>query len=401
MKYIIYILISVIISVFNNSCDKNENTIPPPQILSEQLDSTKQIPILAWLGVPTEETNVTRFEELKNAGFTMNLSWYGSLASTLKALEIAEETDIKLIVSCPELATKTEETVNLLKGYSALAGYFLKDEPSKIFFSYVGEWGERILKYDNEHFVYANLYPTYASANELGTPDYNDYVNEFIETIPVEFISFDHYPILEGRNIRKDYYKNLEIISKAAKQAGKPFWAFALAWEHQSYRAPNLNELRFQVYSNLAYGAQGIQYFTYWRGLISDTTKERTPTYEIVKSMNSEIKALSAVFVGGEVIGGVYHTGSSIPDGTEKLSGLPNGVKKLETNGSAGAIVSQIKNGEYTYLVIVNRDIFNDMQVTIEFENKVKRIFKDTYINTVPLNSNVTVKPGDILIYRI
>ncbi len=401
MKYLIYIFISLLFTTLSNSCEENGKTEPPPPIVTERLDSTKQVPVLAWLGVPTEETNVTRFNELKNAGFTMNLSWYGSISSTINALDIAEQTGIKLIVSCPELATNTEETVNLLKNHSALSGYFLKDEPSKIFFSHVGEWGDRILKYDNEHFVYANLYPTYASASELGTPDYNDYVNEFIKTIPVEFISFDHYPILEGRNIRTDFYRNLEIISKAAKQVGKPFWAFALTWEHQSYRAPNLNELRFQIYSNLAYGAQGIQYFTYWRGLISETTKERTPTYDIVKLMNSELKAISAVFVGGEVINGVYHTGSTISESTQRLSELPAGVKAFETTGSSGAIVSQIKNGDFTYLVIVNRDIFNDMQVSIEFENKVKRVFKDTYINTVPLNSNVTVKPGDILIYRM
>lgn len=42
-----------------------------------------------------------------------------------------------------------------------------------------------------------------------------------------------------------------------------PFWAFALALSHKLdnthfYRIPTLAELRLQVFSNLAYGAQAI-----------------------------------------------------------------------------------------------------------------------------------------------
>ena len=81
-------------------------------------------------------------------------------------------------------------------------------------------------------------------------------------------VSFDHYPVIsDGKgpaSLRGEWYENLEIVSAAARKAGKPMWAFALSVPHSSYPAPTPAHLRLQVFSNLAYGAQVIQYFTYW-----------------------------------------------------------------------------------------------------------------------------------------
>jgi hypothetical protein len=64
---------------------------------------------------------------------------------------------------------------------------------------------------------------------------------------------------------RSDFYANLEVCSTKAREAGIPFWAFALTTAHLSYPVPTMGQLRYQVYSNLAYGAQGIEYYTYWK----------------------------------------------------------------------------------------------------------------------------------------
>ena len=57
-----------------------------------------------------------------------------------------------------------------------------------------------------------------------------------------------------------------------------------------------MGSLRLQVYANLAYGAKGIQYYTYWTPKAHDNydyhdgpisyTGEKTKTYSLVKSMN-------------------------------------------------------------------------------------------------------------------
>ena len=81
--------------------------------------------------------------------------------------------------------------------------------------------------------------------------------------MPLQLLSFDHYPVV-GDTCRPEWYENLEIFSDEARKAGKPFWAFSLATSHGPNPVPTPAMLRLQVYSDLAYVAQGIQYFTYW-----------------------------------------------------------------------------------------------------------------------------------------
>lgn len=109
-------------------------------------------------------------------------------------------------------------------------------------------------------------------------------------------------------------------------------------------------ELRLQVFSDLAYGAQAIQYFTY-RGLQHD---EPTEVYDLVKTVNQEVQRLAGIFLGAQVIS-VSHTGSEIPEGTKALGSLPTPIKSLTTSDT-GAVVSVLEKGGNQYLVVVNRD---------------------------------------------
>ena len=63
------------------------------------------------------------------------------------------------------------------------------------------------------------------------------------------------------------YLQNLQLVSKAAHDNGLPFTNIVqggvLAGQNPPWRCPNSNELRYLVYSTLAYGAQGISYFRY------------------------------------------------------------------------------------------------------------------------------------------
>ena len=76
-------------------------------------------------------------------------------------------------------------------------------------------------------------------------------------------VSFDNYPVT-NEGVRQLWYENLMIIAEESEKAGLPFWAFAMSVPHWNYPVPTLASLRMQMYTNLAYGAQGLQYFTYW-----------------------------------------------------------------------------------------------------------------------------------------
>ena len=150
---------------------------------------------------------------------------------------------------------------------------------------------------------------------------------------------------------------------------------FALALSHKLdethfYKIPTLPELRLQVFSDLAYGAQAIQYFTY-RGLQHD---DPTEVYDLVKTVNQEVQQLAGIFLGAQVIS-VSHTGSEIPEGTKALGSLPTPIKSLTTSDT-GAVVSVLEKGGNQYLVVVNRDFRNVMNLSIDVDSSVSRVLK-------------------------
>ncbi|MEA4916101.1 beta-galactosidase [Proteiniphilum sp.] len=383
-------------------------------VVAQQKKEPAQIPILGWYGVSPKDNTVERFKEQKESGITHNFTFYKNAEELATALDAAQKAGIKVIAHCPELEKEPEKTVKRFMNHPALAGYFLRDEPGRADFPELGAWAKRIQKVDNSHFCYLNLFPVYAPPAALGTDTYREYVQQFIEEVPLQLLSFDHYPIIldetGNRIVRNGWYENLEIFSEEAAKAGKPFWAFALTVAHASYPIPTIEEIRLQVFSNLAYGAQGIQYFTYWtpgtdegfdfhHGPIDHDTRKRTEVFDRIKEMNREIRNLSKVFLNAKVVS-IAHTGDIIPDGTKRQAKLPDVIKMFETEGE-GAIVSILEKGNDSFLVIVNRDFKKSMKVRIEGDHSLQRVLKDgtvvparAYINTLE------VDPADLLIYN-
>jgi hypothetical protein len=366
-----------------------------------------QIPILAWIGPPASETTVERYRKLAAAGFTDSFSSFPNAESMAAALEVGRQTGVRLFVSIPELATDPEGTARRFRDHPALAGYHLRDEPSAGDFPALATWTRRIQSVDREHGCYINLFPTYANAEQLGTPTYGEHVDRFLAEVPVPYLSYDHYPIA-GDRLRGDYYENLEIIAAKARAARKPFWAFALAVAHDPYPVPTLAHLRLQVFSDLAYGAQCVQYFTYWtpqstqwnfhEGPI-DAAGQRTRVYDRVKQVNREIRGLSEVFLGCRVLQ-VAHTGP-LPSGTRAYA--PEAPVQFVETRDGGAVVSQVENGGRRYLVVVNRDFRAPVPLRVAFDGfrPVTEVRKDGSLAAVR-GSRVErdLGPGDIAVFR-
>ena len=378
----------------------------------EKLSLSAQMPVVAWYGVPAGEATVERFKELKDAGFTVNFSGYSNQEEVEKALDAALKAGVQLIISCPELRDEPEKTVRRFMKHPAVAGYFLRDEPVVADFPALGEWARKIQSVDNKKYCYLNLFPTGGAEHlkALGVQNYREYVSRFDKEVSLPFLSFDHYPVLGDNVLKAEWYENLEEFSDEARKAGKDFWAFALATKHGPYPIPTRAALRLQLYSDLVYGAQGLQYFTYWtpagdsffdyqHGPIGLDGK-RTEIYDLVKEMNAEIKSIAGVFLGAKVLS-VRHTGTTIPRGTKRLTLLPEKVRVLDTHGN-GAIVSLFENAGKKYLAIVNRSLVDAMELTFYADPSVKRVLKDgTLIPADAYTATLTVSPGDIVLYLL
>jgi len=379
----------------------------------ERLETRGEMPILAWYSIPSSHTSVSRYQEMKDAGITHSLSFFANADELQKALDAAGKTGVKILASCPELKTDPEKTVRRFMNHPALAGYHLGDEPNIKKIPELGDWGKKIQTVDNKHFCYVNLFPNFADSNQLGTKSYEKYVDEYVKELPLQFMSFDYYPVFKD-HLAVSWYQNLEQVSGAAKKAGLPFWAFALTtnYDEDHVTPQTIAAMRLQVYSDLAYGAQGIQYFTYWSATSVDTppgedqrgapisvTGKRSVVYDRVKLMSREIQSLSGVFLGSKVVS-VRHAGlGRIPVGTIRLSSLPSAIKVLDSNG-APILVSVLENGANSFLVVVNKNFLNSINLTVYGGESLKKVLKDgTIVPASAYDSTMELDAGDAAIF--
>ncbi len=312
----------------------------------------------------------------------------------------------------PAQRRKLEALIDRVKDRPALEAYFLVDEPSAGAFPALGRLVAFLRERDRAHLAYINLFPTYANNTQLGTPGdtataYRDHLRLYLEEVRPALISYDHYPFFRGRD-GDQYFLNLGMIREASLSAGVPFLNIIQACTiEKSWRLVNADEMRFMVYTTLAYGGRGISYFLYWGpaaygGLYQDGV--RTPLADVVAALNREIESLSPVLMKLESLG-VYHSGS-LPRGTQAI---PESCPVRIENG-ADCVVGLFGAGSRSEdFMLVNRSYRTETPVRVRVPAEA-RTCEEWDRNTkgwrgVPgwqrtLPWTVTLAPGDGRLFR-
>lgn len=70
--------------------------------------------------------------------------------------------------------------------------------------------------------------------------------------------------------------------------------------------------VRFSAYSSLAYGAKGINWYCWGRGIYNLTTDSPTPIYDVVKNVNTKVLSWADDLLRYPVFEGVFHTGTNV-----------------------------------------------------------------------------------------
>lgn len=378
--------------------------------------ANKEMPIIAYWGVPEEHTSEYAFRTFSECGFTVSIFPYSSLTALVNACRIADKYGIKILGRCPELAKSHVKAATTLKNEAGFYGYYIQDEPDAPQIHQRKKEIERLKQHDSSHPFYINLFPYYNPdwvEPSLKTKSYGEYLRAASST-PCQQISFDFYPVTT-KGIRPTWYHNMEMIRQESLNSGKPFWGFVLCTPHDVpydegnyYPSPTMSSLRLQVYINLAYGAQAIQYFTYWTPDGNTTFHfhdgpigldgKKTKTYTLVQQMNRELKQVAPLFYGAKVTS-VKHLGI-IPQGTSKLTTMPRNLSSLKVVSSKGAIVSQLTKNKHHYLAIVNKNHWDPMTVLIRAKNSTPRHVTKS-LTTEPMKTTYTVAAGDILLFRL
>ena len=368
---------------------------------SARADDAKKFSIVAWNMIDPENTALgyfkdpNQFETMRNCGFNVA----GMLTPSL--LYSAEQAGMKGWLMVPELHSaldrlafekvpltdqKIEEIVEkMVKEYDnnpAVYGYYVKDEPGASLFPLIAKIGAAIEKRSKKPW-YINLLPTYASAvSQLGSESYDAYVRDFIKICKPKYLAYDHYALLEGGKYRPGYWENMNRFYSIAKEHDLPVIPIIQSVAHCIYRDMTEADLLFQVFSHLAYGAKGIQYFTYftprlgnYRNAPIDQFGSKTPTWYLVQKSNRRLEILAPKLVDLKWVRS-YHFGNAIP--------VEYGVVAADET----ALVKDVKNHDGTtpnvligelndpsganYVMVVNKDLSNSINVAMTFKTTPK-----------------------------
>ncbi len=271
-----------------------------------------------WAGPPLTDAVA---QQMVEGGF--NLVWCGSE----QELDVAQRHGLRgqltsglftpAALDDPSRREQLDALIARVSKHPALYSYHLIDEPGAAQFPALGKLVAYLRERDPQHLAYINLFPTYANNEQLGTKGdvvtaYREHLRLYVEQVQPALISYDHYQFqLKGDG--NQYFLNLAMIRRAAQDAGVPFLNIvqACTWAPDAMRIPNPDELRYLVYTTLAYGAQGISYYVYAHpnhyGSLVSLDGTPGPLYIALKSYNREFAAMAKELQPLRSLG-VYHT---------------------------------------------------------------------------------------------
>ncbi len=200
--------------------------------------------------------------------------------------------------------------------------------------------------------------------------DYVNYLDQWIDQGHPEVLSFDNYSVWDDQRAKKfgdgigadwgrDFFLNLEIFRRKSIEYNMPFWTWVSvhqswsSYSHRYYRHSTVSDLRFQVYSSLAYGATGILYYRFWNAPIEHNQNgwhegeailgyngKVTDLFQPVAELNKEVKAIGALLLHLHSVG-VYHSTNDFPKQDGVVPALP--LEPLYTAGKESYGIKLLK----------------------------------------------------------
>lgn len=371
-----------------------------------------EMPIVAW-GWPFKvaEADESHYRFVRGCGCNTTIQYVNGIDAALRCLDAAKRSGIRLLLHSDDVLNEPEKTVPRFRKHPALCAYYLTDEPHVSKMPELGAKARRIRALDPNHPVYMNWFGIVDDKMRwYGVPTFDEYLETSIREVPTGLFTFDVYPLYAPRFekrpfarssahlfLRKDWYASLEAVSLRARREKTPFWAFATIVPIRNHRKwdnpmPTTAHLRLQQYSNLAYGARGLQYYVFRPGaatvenymadeapLLPDG--KVSPSYWRLAEVNHELQARVWAFLDAEPVR-IRHAGTA-PEGTTPYDAekdLPTLAAEFAPDGEL--VVSELSNGTHDALVIVNRDPNGVSAFAAKFRPGVERVCRDG--STVP-----------------
>ena len=352
-----------------------------------------RITIMASTPIPSTIHPTRRaYEDLVDCGFNL-CTFSGDEEYIKQQFALAEGLDLKLLIKNLTLYTdQYKKIVDRYRNYPSFGGWNFYDEPTYAKLDEIKRLYERLHNYDPDNLIFINLIGMKIDLYTGPSKDMTQYLNLIQKMFHPALWSYDLYPFYQyGKDVKlrcDQFFQALEVYSEMAKKTSRPFWAYcqSMAFKTKSLQRPVAKEeyLRFTNFSFLAYGAQGILYWTYGQrpstddetyiSALVDLNGKKTKAWYAAQKVNREIIKFNDVFYGCDV-SEVKHTGKTHYEGTTQLKGKFGPFESVITE-DVGALFSRLSSNGKEYVVIVNHDVnkVQKIKLTLAPNQKVKRL---------------------------
>ena len=337
----------------------------PPSLTIEAYDyySNANFDMVLWL--PPDESSVVQAEQYEMQ-YQLRA---GSLLGEHRYLR-ATENRLPEELTADDLA-KLDSIIDQFKDRETVFGYYITDEPNAHAFANLSKVVSYLREKDPTRLSYINLFPTYANEEQLGAQTYEKHVEQFIDSVKPELLSYDHYHFFNGHD-GGGYFYNLGIIRKWAVIYDIPFCNIiqAIGYDVLNWRIPTAAEHRWLVYSSLTYGAKGIVWFHWDHSWGLTASPKRDELYASIQQLNQEINRLGTILIKLKSTA-VYHSRNVSPGAIP----LPGDVLVKSVSSNADLVVGLLKD-EYDkdFILLMNKDYNNEVSATITLNRLVENI---------------------------
>ncbi|GAB3252780.1 hypothetical protein GCM10027347_12120 [Larkinella harenae] len=380
-----------------------------PSLTSVAQKKKPEFKIGIYVPPPDEFVNDEQYGYLKEAqiDYIQNVGGKVSAneASNLKTLDLAQKHGLKVYVHDARIhgnAADIEALVSRYKNHPATSGYIICDEPDSARLDWAIQTYRKISTLDPDKTPYVNLLPDYAVNNyEKG------YVERWIEGAGPEnlkYLSFDTYPFKVNDRYMKSYYNNLDIIRRAGLKYNVSTSCYLQVFGMDNvWRIPNLNEMRLNTFSILAYGIKNPVWFPYWTpprsqqepftgSSVIGPDGKKSERFAYVKLLNTEMKQLGKTLIHLDARE-VYHTGDSLWMGTAHP---PTDFLLLPATAQTDVILSHLKDPvtQADYIMVVNKSITDKKDFSFRIKPSVKTIQEISRVTGKPVRTAFERKKG-------
>lgn len=243
---------------------------------------------------------------------------------------------------------------------------------------------EEIRKLDPERMVLFNFACSSSPCYIGNNSNYSDYLESLEDLMHPAVWCFDIYPVRgSDSNWTVEYdrfYKYMKAYADISAQSLRPFWYYCQSVSFKlngnvHLPTPTVDMLRYEVFTAIAFGAQGIIYWYYAQRNNEPGTEYiispvrypgvRTSVWNVVKEVNEEIKRYEDIFLNADF---VSVKSSSTPHyGLPAFSVSPAGPITKLVASLPGAIISQFRKSGRNYYMMVSKDLKNTIYLTIKF----------------------------------